>query len=542
MSDTSPSTTSPARPRNAESASIAVIDIGSNLIRMAIAELRPDGTTELLEKLQRTVWLGQDTFRQNRLSRPTIQTAIAVLRDYRRLLDFYGTVHVRAIATSAVREAMNADTFIDRVYMAADLEIEIIDTAEESRLAMAALRNTIPLNLLPMRKKVLIAEVGGGSTLLTLLQGAEIMASQSLPLGSVRLKEVMYAAGETPLRTANMLQVCIDNELKNNMSMIPPLDQVQTFIIMGGDARFLARRIGRDIKNTDGIVKIIAKDLEKFMQECQDCAPEQLATKFNLGLADAQTLLPALLVYHNLIKLAGVRDLLVSPATMRDGLLLDLTQRLTGKEDRSLDQGVIHSAQTIARKYQTDMPHAENVTALALALFDELQRLHRLQPRHRLLLHVAGLLHDIGHFLSPRAHHKHSYYLISNSEIFGLARDELLNVALISRYHRRSAPKSSHPEYTALARERRMIISKLAAILRVADALDVAHRQHVRSFRCDILDEELVLHVPNTTDLTIERRALALKSDLFTDIFGLKIRLEEYWLVNPENQRARPIQ
>ncbi len=158
---------------------------------------------------------------------------------------------------------------------------------------------------------------------------------------------------------------------------------------------------------------------------------------------------------------------------------------------------------------------------------DDLQKEHGLPPRHRLLLHVAAILHETGKFISNRSHHKHSWYLIQNAEIPGLRREDMAIVAVVARYHRRSTPKSTHPEYMQLARELRMAVSKLAAILRVADALDRGHWQQVCRFRVERRDQDLVVYVKGAGDLTLERRAIQDKGDLFEDIFGLRVRIEE---------------
>jgi len=181
------------------------------------------------------------------------------------------------------------------------------------------------------------------------------------------------------------------------------------------------------------------------------------------------------------------------------------------------------------------------VAQVAAGLFDEMEAEHGLGARHRLLLEVAALLHEVGGFVSSRAHHKHSYYLIANSEIFGLTRDELLTVAHIARYHRRSCPKPSHTEFVALSRETRMVVSKLAALLRVADALDRGHAQQARNFRCERREQELAVAIPGVADLSLERRAIAAKGDLFEDVYGLKVRLEEAPLPAAQGRRAKPI-
>jgi exopolyphosphatase / guanosine-5'-triphosphate,3'-diphosphate pyrophosphatase len=182
----------------------------------------------------------------------------------------------------------------------------------------------------------------------------------------------------------------------------------------------------------------------------------------------------------------------------------------------------------VAQKYRTDLAHAQHTRMLAARLFDELAGEHRLRDRHRLLLEVAALLHEIGAFVSSRAHHKHSYYLIANSEVLGLTQDELVIVANVARYHRHSRPKPSHPEYMSMSREARLVVNKLAALLRVADALDVSRTQSIRDFRCRIDNHHgFVISVSAGLDLILERRSLAEKADMFLDIYGLDVYLEE---------------
>ena len=172
------------------------------------------------------------------------------------------------------------------------------------------------------------------------------------------------------------------------------------------------------------------------------------------------------------------------------------------------------------------MTHARTVADIAVRLFDELQAEHGLGPRHRLLLEVASLLHEVGGFVSSRSHHKHSGYLIANSEIFGLNRDEIAVVAQVARYHRRSGPKPSHAEYMALPRETRVTVNKLAALLRVADALARGHVRQAGQLRFDRQGDDLVISIPGVSDVLLEDRAIAGKGDLFEDIYGLKVRLE----------------
>ncbi len=514
--------------KDAESAPaeiVAGVDIGSNAIRMVVAEVLADGSIAVLEQLQQGIRLGQDAFRRGQLSGPSMQAAVAILRDYRRILDTYRPRHLRAVATSAVREANNSDMFLDRVLMATGLDVEVIGTAEESRLTVAGVRRHLPPEMRTKRGLLLVGHVGGGSTLLTVLSQGEIVESQSLPLGSIRLREGLLTGSEPPQQAADILWQQISNVLKAMQSGLP-LERIETFVAIGGDARFVARQIGKPL-GAAGPHIVARGPFDKLVRQCAQLTTEKLAAKFSLAFPDAETLSPALLVYQALLDATRASELCVAQVSMRDGLLLDLASRVTGREDEALAKGIIRSALAVARKYRVDRRHAQSVAELAVRLFDALQTEHGLTPRHRLLLRVAALLHEVGGFVSNRSHHKHSYYLITNAEVFGLSRDEHAIVGHVARYHRRAVPQASHPEYMALPRDKRILVSKLSALLRVADAMDRAHTEQIRDFRCERHGDDVVIVVPGASDLTLERTALGQKGDLFTDVFGMKVRLEE---------------
>ncbi len=536
MTDSETPTAEPQQP----AAIVGAVDIGANGIRLVIAQVLPGGRPEVLEKFQRAIRLGHDTFRRGRLRGQTMRAAIAILRDYRRIIDRYEVEHLRCVATSAIREASNSDMFLDRAFMTTGLSIEVIDTSEESRLTVSAVREVVKDAVDVQKGYTIIVDVGGGSTLLTLLEDGEIAASQSLRLGSVRLQEVLSTSYEPPDRSAELLRQQISNVISVTRGVLP-LSKVRSMISVGGDARFAAQQLCEEYSPQS--LQVVPKaGLNELVEKCVQRTPEELSRRHGMHFGDAETLNPALLVYQALLQATKSDEMIVSQVSMRDGLVLDLARAVTGEEDEALVKGVLHSALSVAEKYKVDIDHARNVSDLAVRLFDELAGDHRLRTRHRLLLQVAGYLHEVGGYVSSRAHHKHSWYLIANSEVFGLSREEISMVALVSRYHRRSCPKPTHTEYMSMPRDLRMVVSKLAALLRVADALDRSHAQQVRDFRCEHRGDELIIEVPGVTDLTLERRAVYTKGDLFEDIYGLRIRLEEGGGRSAGDRRARAME
>ncbi|HBO45015.1 MAG TPA: hypothetical protein DD670_14010 [Planctomycetaceae bacterium] len=507
---------------------VAAIDIGANSVRMAIAQVEPDGRTQILERFQRAVRLGQDAYCRGRLGSQSMRAAVAIIRDYAQRLRFYDVRRVRAVATSAAREASNADTLLDRIFMATGLHVEVIEASEESRLIVSAVLTALADVPEAATGRTLIADVGGGGTLLTALDKGEIINSQSLRLGSIRLQELLSTSEETPKRRAELYRQQIVKETlfaQRDLS----LRTIDQFVAVGGDARFAAQQIGRQIGQpspSGSISTIEPKPFDELVARCEKMSDERLSTHYGITFAEAETLNPALLIYQILWKRTQAKTMIVSNVSMRDGLLMELAREATGQEDHALYQSVVQSALSLAQKYQCDLEHAVTVADLSVRLFDELQADHGLGSRYRLLLRVAGILHEIGGFVSNRAHHKHSFYLIGNSEVFGLSQDELLIVAHVARYHRRSPPKPEHLEYAGLPRQTRVIINKLAALLRVADALARGHVRQAKDLQMERVGDDLVVYVPTGEDFFLEQRAMVVKGNLFEEIYGLGVRLE----------------
>ncbi len=503
---------------------LGVIDIGTNSIRLNIAELQGDGTTAILERARRPVRLGRDTFVRGQISRSTMNAAIAILRDYKNILETYRVDRVRTVATSAVREATNTDAFVDRVFVSVGLDAEVIEPTEELRLTVRAVRRAAGEKHL-QKGHALILDVGGGSTLAGLLKNGQLINSGSYALGSIRLQEALETAAEPPHRAADMLRQQIGSVVAAMKDSLP-LNKVRTVIAVGGDARFAASQAGKE-GPTEHVSILDREDLKALISGCTEHSPARLAKKYRLPFAEAETIVPALLVLQSVVGATGARQIDVADVSMRDGILMEMAGEATGRKDSEVFAEIFLAARTLAQRYHCDMEHADHVMELATGLYDKLESELRLPPRCRMLLEVAAILHEVGGFISGRAHHKHSYYILSNSEIFGLRADEKEIVANTARYHRRSMPKKSHLPYVTLSRENRVIVSKLAAILRVADALDRGHCRHVSDLTVERSNDEFILHIPGATDLALERRALERKADLFEDIFGLKVRLEE---------------
>ncbi len=516
---------SPSRPAGPAIRRIAVLDIGATAIRIEAAEVDANGVTRTLDNLSLPVALGKDTFSTGRLRPETIEDCVDKLRRFREFLrdyDLGDPGSVRAIATSAVREAENREQFLNRVLIATGFRVECPEDVELSRLAYLAVRDLLEREGAPHPWNALVIEVGGGSTELLLIQDDRVTFSESYRLGALRLRETVEAREAAPSQVRSLLARDIQRALVQLRHDLP--ERVpDTLIAMSGDVRFAAARLLPQWDRLE-LGRLNPRAFIQFGERILAMSTADIVRKYGVPYAEAETLGVALQIYAQIARLFSIREIWVPKTHLRTGLEVELATRTLWTSDFS--QQVENAARLLGAKFRIEPRHAEHVATLCDRLFAALRDEHGLDARHGLLLRVAALLHEAGRFINSRNHHKHSMYLIQNSDLFGLTQADIELVALVARYHRRSMPLPTHPLYDALSRERRLIVQALAALLRVADALDRGHTQRVRDLEVASERDRLTITVAGVDDLAVERAALCDKGDLFEAVYGRPIVLE----------------
>ena len=507
-----------------ESRVVAVIDVGSTSIRMDLAEVGANGSVKKLQSSQQAVNLGKDVFTKGNIENTTTRECIEALKSFRKLISEYDVMpmNIHAVATSAVREASNQDNFLDRMMTSTGFEINVLEESEVNRYSFLSIWPLLGQAPFTSRSTSFLIEAGSGSTELLIIRHGRVTLSSSFRLGSFRLREMLEEFKDSPTHVKEF----ISNQAEHTVGLIRRHvgeGAVLQMIAAGGDVRFAAARI-LERSSLDSLETLGTKKLSKFTDSILNVSIDELVRRFNLSYPDAETLAPALVIHTHIAEALSLKKIYVTSVSMRDGLL----QEIAGANPWSKDtrNQIIHSAETIGRKYGFDVSHARQVAFLSNILFTSLGDLHRLEPRYELILQVAAILHDIGLFVSNSNHHKHSMYLILNSEIFGLNSIDIRLVALTARYHRRALPSSVHDLYSDLPRSTRMAVAKMAAMLRLADALDRRHSQCIRGLEPVVDGDRMVLRVRGPADLTVESLAVKRKGDLFEQVFGLEPHLE----------------
>lgn len=506
---------------------LAVIELGTSAIRMAIGESDGSPDVRVLEQLVRGVSLGKDTFTTGEIQRKTLQECIRVLKSYRRKLREYQcteTRYIRVIATSAVREAINRLDVLDRIYIATGLAVELIDDAEISRVTYLGVRPLLCDESIATGATTVVVEVGGGNTEVLVLKGKDIMHAQPYRLGSLRLQQLLLQSETSRWDSEHIMTGQIDRTLEPLLDLIPT-GKSPEIVALGGDMRFAAKLLHLDPQQ-EKLTRLPVAQLRALTEKLLPMSVDGIMQKYHIELSQAETLVPALLANLRLAELLKADYLLVTRFNLRDALL----QGMIRTNDWSSDfrEQILNSALELARKYQVDLPHAKHVAELARKLFLSLQSEHRMDARCETLLYTSALLYETGLFVGLSGYHKHSFYLIMNSELFGLNSLDHQLVALIARYHRRAAPKPTHEFFARLDRDSRVIVSRLAAILRVAVALDHTGTQRIGEIECTIEKNRMVLTATKVAgDLSLERMELRQKTSLFEDTFGMGVLLRE---------------
>ena len=502
---------------------VAAIDVGSNAIRYLVAEVSASGTHAVIEAERLAVRLGRDVFtRERRLSAETMDAGVSALTLIRRRIDDLGITHYRAVATSAVRESRNGGEFVERVRRESGIHLETISGSEEARLVWIAVRERIDFG----SEHWLMMDLGGGSVEVSVVGRDGMVWTESHTLGSVRLLQALEEDGpsedephfyELLERYVHVLRV------PRAVAEWEPAGTIAT----GGNIESLAS-LANGGWPADEVCRLRRTDLRAVIDRLASLSYAERVRHLDLREDRADVILPAAVVYERIAEVVGAEEILVPAVGVKEGLVLDLADELDDQRahrDREVEE-IRAAAITLGRRYQFDEVHGKQVARLSLELFDQLDALHELEPRNRNLLLAGALLHDIGQFISYRGHHKHSMYLIENSELPELSPAELRLVALLARYHRRAEPKQTHPGYQELGATERERVRRLAAILRVADALDREHVCRVERIRARIEEDVVTLRLRTRGRLTLEEWALRKKGKLFDSVFRRLLRIE----------------
>lgn len=498
----------------AERERIAAIDVGSNSVRLLVAEYDPASGLSIVDELKDQPRLAAGLARTGCLNDAAMDRAIQTLGRMREVCQRRGVRRIAAVATAAVREAENGPWFVRRVRQELDIPLRIIDAETEAALSYRSVAHHFAL----AGERTLVADIGGGSLELIGAVDGLVELTLSLPLGAVRLTELYLRGERSTQRELNALRKHIRKQLKRELSgrewaAATIIGSGGTFTTLGRISR--ARRGLPPVESVHG-VSVDTAEVERLLDWLASRTPEQRRQVPGLNPERADIILAGLAVTAELLDYVRSRTITVSAFGLREGLLLEMA----GAEEPVV-RDPLRLFREFAERCQSDRRHVEHVRRLALQLFEQLGEVLGSGPEEQLLLEAASLLHDVGQLVSYPKHHKHSYSLITHAERLGLNPRDRELVALVSRYHRRTGPKKRHPEFAAMPPGDQAIVRRLSAILRVADGLDRGHSAAVETVQARLDGKALTLTVTPAvpgTDLGLESWGASRKADVLAEL------------------------
>ena len=514
---------------------LAAIDIGTNSVHMVVVKVQPTlPAFTIVAREKETVRLGDRDPRTGNLKPDVMEKAIAALGRFQEIARHSQADEIVAVATSATREAPNGRDFLQQIQDRLGLEVSLISGQEEARRIYLGILSGMELNNQPH----IAIDIGGGSTELILGDSYEPRSLSSTKVGAVRLSAQFVTTDPISNSEFQYLRAYIRGLLER------PVEDLQAYLHPGEKPRLVG---------TSGTIECLAKihaaqttgtipqslqgyevsldDLRDILKKLRKLSYEERIQVPGVSERRGEIIVAGALILVEAMELLGIGSISVCERSLREGLIVDWMLDRGLVEERLFYQSSVRRLSTlqIAQKYQVNLQYAQRVAQFALTLFDRTQnQLHHWQDSERQLLWAAALLHNCGLYVSHSAHHKHSYYLIRNSELLGYTETEVELIANLARYHRKSLPKKKHESYSNLPKLQQHMVEELSALLRLAVALDRRQIGAVSQILCQYLPQFKQLHltlIPSTPGdaCELERWSLDYKKEAFETQFDATV-------------------
>ncbi len=515
---------------------LAAIDIGSNSVRLMVAEALRGGTYRILDEEREPTRLGKSMSTEGGLDAEAMERTIQALGTFKKIAEGFQVTSLRTIATCAVREARNGPDFCRRVREQVGLEVEVISGEREAQLAFTSVQRAFDLT----GRNVIVADIGGGSTEIVFGTGNLIEAIFSTPLGAVRLTE-QFGLGENapgddfPKNITRMEQEIADC-LKRQTTK--PLFAPHFLVGCGGTFTTLAELLMASKREFDVPVagyKASHAEVRHLLDRLR-----KIPLRARRGMAGmtpdrADIIIAGLSIVDALMKRFRVNTLVIHTRGVRDGLVREMIDEAMGgpEDDPSLREDAIEK---LAAACSGELEHGRTVATLAGRIFAQLAEPFGLSPDDRQLLEWAARLQDVGYVINYDQHHKHSYHLIRNSRIPGIRGHDLEIVANVARYHRGALPKRKHENFSRLSSEEQQRVQGMAGILRLAGGLDRSRSQQVKDVKVQIEPQRVVLDVIADAEPQVDIWGAERRTELFEKVFGMPVTITWAGLERPAVQ------
>ncbi|WP_338211031.1 exopolyphosphatase [Lactiplantibacillus paraxiangfangensis] len=484
-------------------------------IELSIVNLR---TLKQVERVRSDVALGEDIYDQHTINYDSVEEAASALTGFVQIMNDYGVEDYRLWGSWSLSTANNADYVQDQLLVRTGLKIAWLSSSQETYLRSAAVAVHFPRFKQMIEEPTYLLGINSGSVGISHYDQGNFAFSRSLRLGPVRISEVLEDLQSSVPNYVEVLDDYISSQIADFGRFLPGRREEPSNVVMLGVAPFAT--LFRQQQSKAGVEELSKADFQALYDDVIDASDQYLMDKYEVDEEDVRLIVPELLLINELLQLTNAQKIWLGNVTVLDGLIIQEAVKLGYKKYNFNDQ-IITAAKNIADRYNVEPKHRDLVTRFSLHLFDQLKPLHHLDKRDRLLLQVASIVHDVGSYIDPHQHYMHSDYILRATELTGLTDDEKKMIAMISRYHSAQTPSKDLKHFEHMTLKQRVLVSKLSAILRIADALDDGRKQKISKISVSIKNPRVIITCFSHDDLFLENWVFAQKAEFFKEVFGL---------------------
>ena len=502
----------------------AAVDIGSNSIRVLAADVDPAGSVRPLFAERKVVRLGANVFRRGQMGSEEISAACQVLSQFAEQCRLLEVSTMRVVATAAVRDASNQQEFLEPAERVLGVPVEVISGLEEARLIHQGVQSYWP----HPRQRIFIVDIGGGSTELILGENGHFVEAFSKPLGALRLTELFIKSDPPEPRELARMERYIEERIATPMRHFGPARASRLVATSATAAATVCsvNNIPRSRRDRADRLHATLPQLRTLYDKLSRSDLQGRSKIPGIGPRRAEIIVPGLAVLNLVTTALNLPRLYYSTAGVRDGVLADLIHGKAARERSQMTADQRRAVRILARRYNTLASHVRKVADLASMLFFEMRSLHELAPHYGRLLEAAAHLYNIGHFVNEARHHRHSMYLVANSDLPGFEDRERMVIANLCRYHRKSLPQASHEFWQGLSDEDRHAVALLAPLLRLAIALDQGQEQRVAKVTAQVSPAGVDLFIHAERDVDNEHWHAQRAIPVFNEIYRLPLSVK----------------
>ena len=508
----------------------AVMHLSSELAVFYLVEYTCLEDIRLLEEARREITFGVEAFQNGFISFETVRDVCELLQGFKQIMRENGCDSYRLVATTAMREAQNKAYIVDQIKIKSGLDLEVLDISVENyyiytALFREALDNKFVYNRMAEDnsssgvKNILFADVSSGGMSVALYAENELQYQHNINISAMRIREKFTRSQREDIDFPRALEELVAASVENIVSDLQH-EMIQSVVFAGAEVPLLLKMLRHQLRS--GYVVIDRLEFLELYKSIRYLGAVQLTKRFGLIEDEAEYILPMMTIYRDILQMTAAQEIIVTRTGFIQGLAIEaVVRKVNSAWDDVIQKHIYQLACAYAEKYNYDAKHAVAIEQYSLRIFDSMAAVHGMAKRERFLLQIACVFHDIGKHIGLRRHYLNSFHLVKSYDLLGFSDAERAMIAYVAYYHSSNPPDIASPELREFSEIQRMTISKLAAIIRIADALDRSHQQKITAIEIVVAGEELQITMKYHGNTALEEWMFEEKADFFEEVYGI---------------------